>query len=112
MGSVDNPGNDNVQRMFDRIARRYDLLNRVISFRLDAWWRKKAVSAVVQSGHEKILDLGTGTGDLTFAADKSLRVQGKVVALDFSFKMIQLARVRHQSRKSSSTEFRQEIAMI
>jgi ubiquinone/menaquinone biosynthesis C-methylase UbiE len=78
MGSVDNSGNDHVQRMFDRIAGRYDLLNRVISFRLDAWWRKKAVSAVIKSGNEKILDLGTGTGDLTFAAGKSLRAEPKL----------------------------------
>lgn len=112
MGSVDNPGHDNVQRMFDRIAGRYDLLNRVISFRLDARWRKKAVSAVVKSGNEKILDLGTGTGDLTFAARKSLRGQGKVVALDFSFKMIQLARVKQHSGKSSGTEFLQANALM
>jgi demethylmenaquinone methyltransferase / 2-methoxy-6-polyprenyl-1,4-benzoquinol methylase len=112
MASVDNPGNQNVRRMFDRIASRYDLLNRVISFRLDALWRKKAVAAVVRSGHEKILDLGTGTGDLTFAAGKSLRGQGKVVALDFSFKMIQLARTKQQSRKSNSTEFLQANALM
>jgi demethylmenaquinone methyltransferase / 2-methoxy-6-polyprenyl-1,4-benzoquinol methylase len=112
MASIDNPGNENVRRMFDRIASRYDLLNRVISFRLDARWRKKTVSAVVKSGREKILDLGTGTGDLTFAAGKSLRAQGRVVALDFSFKMIQLARIKQQSRESSRTEFLQANALM
>jgi demethylmenaquinone methyltransferase/2-methoxy-6-polyprenyl-1,4-benzoquinol methylase len=112
MASIDNPGNENVRRMFDRIAGRYDLLNRVISFRLDARWRKRTVSAVIKSGREKILDLGTGTGDLTFAAGKSLRAQGRVVALDFSFKMIQLARIKQQSRESSRTEFLQANALM
>ena len=112
MVSIDNPRNENVRRMFDRIAGRYDLLNRVISFRLDERWRKKTVTAVVKSGREKILDLGTGTGDLTFAAGKSLRSQGRVVALDFSFKMIQLARVKQQSRNSSRTEFLQANALM
>ncbi len=112
MASIDNPGNENVRRMFDRIAGRYDLLNRVISFRLDARWRKRTVSAVIKSGREKILDLGTGTGDLTFAAGKSLRAQGRVVALDFSFKIIQLARIKQQSRESSRTEFLQANALM
>lgn len=112
MASIENPGNENVRRMFDRIAARYDLLNRIISFRLDTWWRKKAVSAVVKNGHEKILDLGAGTGDLTFAASKSLRAPGRVVGLDFSFKMIQLARVKQQSRKSNRTEFLQADALM
>ncbi len=103
MASIENPGNENVRRMFDRIAARYDLLNRIISFRLDTWWRKKAVSAVVKNGHEKILDLGAGTGDLTFAASKSLRAPGRVFGLDFSFKMIQLARVKQQIRKYKVT---------
>ena len=112
MTSIDNPGNENVRHMFDRIAGRYDLLNRVISFRLDAWWRKKAVSAVVRSGYEKILDLGTGTGDLTFAASKSLHGHGRVIGLDFSFKMIQLARVKQESQNSSTTEFLQANALF
>jgi demethylmenaquinone methyltransferase/2-methoxy-6-polyprenyl-1,4-benzoquinol methylase len=112
MTSIDNPGNENVRRMFDRIAGRYDLINRVISFRLDAWWRKKAVFAVVRSGHEKILDLGTGTGDLTFAAGKSLRGHGKVIGLDFSFNMIKLARVKQESQNSSRTEFLQANALL
>jgi demethylmenaquinone methyltransferase/2-methoxy-6-polyprenyl-1,4-benzoquinol methylase len=79
---------------------------------LDARWRKRTVSAVIKSGREKILDLGTGTGDLTFAAGKSLRAQGRVVALDFSFKMIQLARIKQQSRESSRTEFLQANALM
>ena len=112
MLSIDNPSNENVRRMFDRIAGRYDLLNRVISFRLDARWRKKAVSAIVTTGREKILDLGTGTGDLTFTAGKSLRAPGKVVALDFSFRMIQLAKVKQQTRRSSRTEFLQANALM
>jgi demethylmenaquinone methyltransferase / 2-methoxy-6-polyprenyl-1,4-benzoquinol methylase len=112
MTFIENPGNENVRRMFDRIAGRYDLLNRIISFRLDTWWRKKAVSAVVKNGHEKILDLGAGTGDLTFAAQRSLRVQGRVIGLDFSFKMIQLARVKQQRRKSNKTEFLQANALM
>jgi len=112
MLSIDNPGNENVRRMFDRIAGRYDLLNRVISFRLDAWWRKKAVSAIVKTGREKILDLGAGTGDLTFTAGKLLRAPGKVIALDFSFRMIQLAKVKQQTRKSSRTEFLQANALM
>ena len=112
MTSIENPGNENVRRMFDRIAGRYDLLNRIISFRLDTWWRKKAVSAVVKNGHEKILDLGAGTGDLTFAAQRSLRAQGRVIGLDFSFKMIQLARVKQQRRKSNKTEFLQANALM
>ena len=112
MLSIDNPGDENVRRMFDRIAGRYDLLNRVISFRLDAWWRTKTVSAIVKTGREKILDLGTGTGDLTFAAGKSLRNPGKVVALDFSLRMIQLAKVKQQTRGSSRTEFLQANALM
>jgi demethylmenaquinone methyltransferase / 2-methoxy-6-polyprenyl-1,4-benzoquinol methylase len=112
MGSINNPLDRTVQRMFDRIAWRYDLLNRVISFRLDARWRKKAVSAVVKSGHERILDLGTGTGDLTFTAAKSLRGKGKLIGLDFSFKMIQLARAKQQREGNRTADFLQASALL
>jgi demethylmenaquinone methyltransferase/2-methoxy-6-polyprenyl-1,4-benzoquinol methylase len=112
MGFIDNPRDQTVQRMFDRIAWRYDLLNRIISFRLDGWWRKKAVSAVVKSGHERILDLGTGTGDLTFAAARSLGDEGKIVGLDFSLKMIQLARAKQQIEGNTRADFLQASALL
>ncbi len=85
-----------VQRMFDRIAGRYDLLNRVISLRLDNWWRQQAVRAVLSRDHPVILDLGAGTGDLTFAAAKASRGNGRFVGLDFSLRMLRLA----QEKKS------------
>jgi demethylmenaquinone methyltransferase / 2-methoxy-6-polyprenyl-1,4-benzoquinol methylase len=78
-----------VQRMFDRIAGRYDLLNRVISFRLDARWRNQAIRTILTRRDPLILDLGTGTGDLTFTAARS--GAGRVVGLDFSLPMLRLA---------------------
>jgi demethylmenaquinone methyltransferase/2-methoxy-6-polyprenyl-1,4-benzoquinol methylase len=80
--------------MFDRIARRYDLLNRVISLRLDGYWRKKAVQAVFQDSDQLILDLGAGTGDLAFTAATRVRGRGRVVGLDFSFEMLKLAQAK------------------
>jgi demethylmenaquinone methyltransferase/2-methoxy-6-polyprenyl-1,4-benzoquinol methylase len=83
--------------MFDRIAGRYDLLNRVISFRLDRWWRRQVIKAVLTQGPPRILDFGTGTGDLLFDAARATGGNGFFVGLDFSFRMLQLARAK-QSR--------------
>jgi demethylmenaquinone methyltransferase / 2-methoxy-6-polyprenyl-1,4-benzoquinol methylase len=112
MGPIDNSRDQTVRRMFDGIAWRYDLLNRIISFRLDARWRKKAVSAVVKTGHERILDLGTGTGDLAFTAAKSLQGPGKVIGLDFSFKMLELARDKQKRTASKRAEWLQASALV
>ena len=70
MAASENPRDRAVQHMFNRIARRYDLLNRVISFRLDNHWRKQAIQSISTAGNSFILDLGSGTGDLTFSALK------------------------------------------
>jgi demethylmenaquinone methyltransferase/2-methoxy-6-polyprenyl-1,4-benzoquinol methylase len=95
-----------VRRMFDRIAGRYDLLNRVISFRLDARWRKQAIRQVAVSENPVILDLGAGTGDLSFAAAKALRGRGRVIGLDFSWPMLQRAQQkRARARYGDHTAF-------
>ena len=94
---TDNPRDYAVQRMFDRIAGRYDLLNRVISFRLDTWWRNQAIRTVLSGDHPLILDLGAGTGDLTFAAAKAVHGNGRIVGLDFSPHMLRVAQEK-QSR--------------
>ena len=84
-----------VQKTFDRIARRYDLTNRVISFHLDTLWRKRVIKALELKGSDKVvLDIGTGTGDLALTAARATGKGGKVVGLDFSPNMLRLAQAK------------------
>ena len=55
---------DDNRRMFDLIARRYDLLNSVISLGMDSSWRRKAVTALAPEDEQIFLDVGCGTGDV------------------------------------------------
>lgn len=74
-----------VQNMFDTIAPRYDLVNRVMTFRLDVGWRRRALSQLAARPGDRILDLAAGTGDLT---RELRRLHVAAVALDFSFNML------------------------
>jgi demethylmenaquinone methyltransferase/2-methoxy-6-polyprenyl-1,4-benzoquinol methylase len=75
--------------MFDRIVRRYDLMNRVMTGGQDVRWRKKAVRYAREAGSACALDVATGTGDLALA----LRAGGfrQVIGLDFVPAMIDAA---------------------
>ena len=53
-----------VRNMFDAIAPRYDLVNRVMTFRLDTRWRRRAVRDLALAPDSRVLDLAAGTGDL------------------------------------------------
>lgn len=57
-----------VQSMFDRIAPRYDLLNRLLSGGTDVRWRRRAVDFLEPGGSARVLDLATGTADLLIEA--------------------------------------------
>ena len=52
-----------VTAMFDRIAPRYDLVNRLMTFRLDVKWRRKSIQSLSVANHSIILDIACGTGD-------------------------------------------------
>jgi demethylmenaquinone methyltransferase/2-methoxy-6-polyprenyl-1,4-benzoquinol methylase len=54
-------------RMFDRISPRYDLLNRMLSFRRDVYWRRCIVASLADARPARVLDLATGTGDVLIA---------------------------------------------
>jgi demethylmenaquinone methyltransferase/2-methoxy-6-polyprenyl-1,4-benzoquinol methylase len=72
--------------MFDAIAGRYDLLNRLLSAGLDQRWRARAVSALGLTGGEVVLDLCTGTADLALALATS--GGARVVGVDFAGEML------------------------
>lgn len=76
--------------MFDAIASRYDLLNRVLSLGIDRSWRREAVNMLVDAGPQRILDVATGTGDLALEAMRLAPKQ--VVGVDISEGMLALAR--------------------
>ncbi len=112
MASFNNPRDRAVQGMFDDVAPRYDLLNRVISFRLDAHWRGEAVAAVLRRGAGLVLDLGTGTGDLTFAAVKNLPGATRAVGLDFSLEMLRIAQLKkRRAPRAQEVQFVQGSAL-
>ncbi len=76
-----------VRAMFDRIAPSYDLLNRVMTLRVDQSWRRKLVVALAPRNGERHLDLCAGTMDVAQLA--RARAPGlRVVGADFSFQML------------------------
>lgn len=74
-----------VRAMFDSIAPRYDLVNRIMTFRLDVRWRREAVRLLALPAGSRVLDLASGTGDLCV----DLRRSGLVpLSMDLSFGML------------------------
>lgn len=83
---------DDVRRMFDRIAPRYDLLNRLMTAGVDRAWRRAAAAAADLAAGERALDCCTGTGDLALELAKRTTSRGEVVGLDASARMLDVAR--------------------
>jgi demethylmenaquinone methyltransferase/2-methoxy-6-polyprenyl-1,4-benzoquinol methylase len=78
-----------VRSMFDTIAPRYDLMNRLMTVGLDTWWRRRTVSLLALPTGSEVLDLGCGTGDLLRLLD---RAGAAAIGIDISAGM--LARLR------------------
>ena len=76
--------------MFDRIARRYDFVNRVLSLGLDRSWRRRAVRSLQLGERPRVLDLATGTGDVAIDVARA-RPGASVFGLDPSTKMLAIA---------------------
>ena len=82
---------EQVAEMFDRIAGRYDLLNRFLSARTDVNWRKKAIRMLKNQDPKLILDVATGTADMAILACKILRPE-KITGIDISGQMLEVGR--------------------
>jgi len=90
------PQEPSIQSLFNQISPQYDRFNHISSLGRDVFWREQALK-VIQPGM-RVLDLGTGTGDLALGALGRIKGQGEVIGLDFSGRMLQLAeekRIQH-----------------
>ncbi len=79
--------------MFDRIADRYDLVNRIISGGFDQSWRRRTVAALELPPDARVLDVAAGTGDIALRIARD-HADAAVVALDPSPRMLDLARAK------------------
>ncbi len=83
-----------VEQMFDNIAPRYDLLNRVLSLGIDVWWRKRAIAYLkTDPVPQEILDVATGTADVAIAMAQTLRPR-RIVGVDIANQMLDIGRVK------------------
>ena len=78
---------EQVTNMFDKIAPKYDLLNKVLTLGIDTIWRKKAIAKLNPQDHRKILDVATGTADIAMEINKQLKPD-QVIGLDISSEMV------------------------
>ncbi len=81
--------------MFDRIAHRYDLVNTVLSGGTDGGWRRRAARATGLTQAGSALDVACGSGKLTAELARIAGRHGRVVGLDFSPQMLEVASHDH-----------------
>jgi demethylmenaquinone methyltransferase/2-methoxy-6-polyprenyl-1,4-benzoquinol methylase len=86
-----------IAEMFDRVAPRYDRLNRILSARRDIGWRRRAIELARLDVRQVALDLGIGTGDLAFGLLGSSDASARVIGVDLSPLMLEALRRRAES---------------
>ena len=80
-----------VAKMFDNIAFRYDFLNRFLTAGVDVWWRKKTILQLKNNHPQTVLDVATGTGDVALLTYKLLQPK-HITGIDISDGMLALGR--------------------
>ena len=87
---------ERVEEMFNSIAPRYDLLNRVLSGGIDKKWRRNAIDQLISIQPKRILDIATGTADLAL---ESVRLSPfEIIGLDISNNMLNIGRDKIKQR--------------
>jgi demethylmenaquinone methyltransferase / 2-methoxy-6-polyprenyl-1,4-benzoquinol methylase len=88
--------------MFSAIAPKYDLLNMVLSFGIDRYWRRVAVNELLPQKEGWILDMATGTAEVALQVASQMPSSIKIFGADFSFPMLQLGDKKISRRKKKS----------
>jgi demethylmenaquinone methyltransferase/2-methoxy-6-polyprenyl-1,4-benzoquinol methylase len=104
--SYDTERAPKVREMFSRLARRYDLVNDVMSFGMHRRWKRDTVGLGLESPARPLrwLDLCCGTGDMSFLAERLAgQRQARVIGLDFTLPMLAVARRRRPAEGSTAS---------
>jgi len=96
------PSRQHVGQMFDRIAHRYDLANRVLSMGTDSGWRKRMAHDLPAHEDMMILDMATGTGDVLLAMHRMNNRVRSGVGMDISSNMLAIGRDKIEDRGLAS----------
>ncbi|MDE0837933.1 MAG: bifunctional demethylmenaquinone methyltransferase/2-methoxy-6-polyprenyl-1,4-benzoquinol methylase UbiE [Kiritimatiellae bacterium] len=94
----DEPSRDAVWEMFDKIAPRYDMLNRLLSLRRDVAWRKRMATFLQNRSAVRLLDLATGTGDQILHFMDGGADIASAVGMDMSEQMLAVGRKKMTKR--------------
>ncbi|HEV8669423.1 MAG TPA: ubiquinone/menaquinone biosynthesis methyltransferase [Candidatus Limnocylindria bacterium] len=89
-----------IAEMFDRVAPRYDALNRILSGGRDVGWRRRAIALARLGPREVALDVGVGTGDLSFGLLAVSDPSARIIAMDLSPVMLDMLRRRADVREA------------
>ena len=91
--------------MFNKIAFRYDFLNRFLSGGIDMYWRKRAIRELLEVSPGHILDVATGTGDVAILLEKYLH-PAHITGIDISEGMLEIG-----ARKLAKLKLNNKIAL-
>ncbi len=87
-----------VQRLFTRIAPRYDWFNRLASFGLDQRWRRQVIRRAGIAPGDDVLDVCSGTGDLAILAARTQQGRGRTIGLDMNHDMLVFAQSKQRAQ--------------
>ena len=101
-----------LHNMFSSLPRRYDLLNRLMTWGQDQRWRRKAAAECLKERPRWVLDLGCGTGDLAIQLSRRGGPGTRVLGLDFSLPMLEAARAKARRAKVEIALIRANVAHL
>jgi len=105
MPSLQKPESEaKIADMFNRIAGKYDALNRLLSCRQDRRWRRAMVAMIPRQPNLKLLDVATGTSDVMIEAHRQLGSQAELYGSDISTEMLSLGRKKLDARKIQNSK--------
>lgn len=92
---------EQVAKMFDQIAGKYDFLNRFLSVGIDVYWRKTMLKTLKPLQPKLILDVATGTADVAIMAENILKPE-QIIGIDISVGMLELGREKIKQKQLSN----------